>query len=163
MTAKEIDWIAVAALIVSIVALFLAWRAAKKGETNSRENLNLQHALIENELRQAVELSNAKINDLAVLMTPYDVKVGLGSASTEETKILEAYHRSLNAAIQGMLNTYDGICAKYLDGKIDKIRFKATYNVEIRNLVEKKELKDYFDPTTSRYKTILNVYTEWNS
>ena len=61
------------------------------------------------------------------------------------------------------LNAYEEACAKYLDGKVDKKRFKKNYHVEIRNLVENDNNKDKFDGVTSKYKCILEVYEEWNN
>jgi len=58
---------------------------------------------------------------------------------------------------------YEDGCAKYLDEKIDKDRFKKTYQVEIRNLLEANDLKAYFDPHSSRYKAIIKVYSAWEN
>ncbi|NEU30140.1 hypothetical protein GN156_05015 [bacterium LRH843] len=67
----------------------------------------------------------------------------------------------LNTLIENNLNAYEEACAKYIDNKVDKERFKKTYKVEIRNLVEKEDLSTYFNGVTSRYKGILKVYKEW--
>lgn len=81
---------------------------------------------------------------------------------TEDEEALYDFHKkALDSGIESMLNQYDDACAKYIDGKIDKNRFKKTYNKEIRNIVENKEFTDYFNPTTSNYKPILIVYKEW--
>lgn len=162
MNTTGIDWVAIAALVVSAISLFLSWRATAKTEAISRENTNIQHAMIENDLRQSIETSTSKINEIAMIMLPFTKRKELGTITTEEDAILDGYHLNFNAAIQAMLNTYDGVCSKYLDGKIDKSRFKKSYHVEIRNLVERKDLKDYFDSNTSRYKPIIKVYKEWN-
>lgn len=69
---------------------------------------------------------------------------------------------ALNSAIESNLNAYEEACAKYLDGKVDKERFKKNYNIEIRQLVENKNYANYFNPTTSTYKAILKVYKQWN-
>ena len=52
---------------------------------------------------------------------------------------------------------------KYLDEKIDKVRFKKSYHTEIRQLVESEKLQSYFNPVTSKFKGILKVYDEWNN
>ena len=61
------------------------------------------------------------------------------------------------------LNAYEEACSKYLDGKVDKERFKKNYHVEIRQLVENANNKDKFNAVTSKYKCILAVYAEWNN
>ena len=61
------------------------------------------------------------------------------------------------------INAYEEACAKYLDKKVDRKRFQKMYRVEVPQLVEKPELKDYFDAITSRYKAILKVYEMWEN
>ena len=61
------------------------------------------------------------------------------------------------------MNAYDEACAKYLDNKVDKERFKRNYCIEIRRLVEDKNNSEFFNPTTSPYRCILKVYNEWNN
>lgn len=63
-------------------------------------------------------------------------------------------------AIEEFINTYEEACAKYIDKKVDKKRFKKTYSDEIKNLVESKELKNYFQ-FGSKYEAIKKVYGEW--
>ena len=50
---------------------------------------------------------------------------------------------------------------KYLDGKVDKVRFKKTYNREIRQLVEENQ-EDYKE-VKNIYEATLKVYKEWNN
>jgi len=157
------DWIAIAALIVSILSAVFAWVASSKANKLSRENTNIQHGLIELELRQAIEGSKSKINDVGIIMAPLKAKSNKGTISDEDKETLSIYDKNLDAAIQTMLNTYDDACSKYLDDKVDRVRFKKNYHIEIRNLLERQELKEYFDPLTSRYKPILKVYDEWNN
>lgn len=70
--------------------------------------------------------------------------------------------QALNTANERNLNAYEEACAKYLDNKVDKERFRKNYHIEIRQLVEDANNKDKFDATTSPYKAILKVYKEWN-
>ena len=70
--------------------------------------------------------------------------------------------QALNTANERNLNAYEEACAKYLDNKVDKERFRKNYHIEIRQLVEDTNNKDKFDATTSPYKAILKVYKEWN-
>lgn len=68
------------------------------------------------------------------------------------------------SALEDLLNHYERACMLYIDGKIDKERFKKEYSTEIRNLVEKGEYKErYFPPHTSKYKAILKVYDSWEN
>lgn len=156
------DLIALGALLVAAVSLILAWKTTRRVQQNARENTNIQHAVIEGELRQAVESAKSRVNEIALLVIPLNSKKATTALSKEEELMLDGYHKSLDAAIESMLNTYENACSNHLDGKIDKVRFKRSYHVEIRNLLEKDDLKKYFNPTTSRYKPLLKVYKEWN-
>jgi hypothetical protein len=163
MNLNTSEWTAIAALFVSILAAIFAWVASSKANRLARENTNIQHGLIELELRQAIEGAKSKINDVGIIMAPLKAKSNKGTISEEDKETLSIYDKSLDATIQAMLNTYDDACSKYLDSKVDIVRFKKNYHIEIRNLIERQELKEYFDPLTSRYKPILKVYDEWNN
>lgn len=63
-------------------------------------------------------------------------------------------------AIEEFLNSYEEACAKYIDKKVDRKRFKRTYSDEIKNLVESDDLKKYFQ-FGSQYDAIKKVYEEW--
>ncbi|GHX96278.1 hypothetical protein VCSRO67_3461 [Vibrio cholerae] len=164
MSLELSDIIAVSSLFVSIGAAYFAKTSSKAANKISKENLDLQHGMVELEMRQAIENAKSKVNDISVIMAPLvareDSEQGL---SIEDNKTLEIYRKNFNAAVQTLMNTYDDACSKYIDSKVDKVRFKKNYRYEIRNLLENKELKEYFDPLTSRYKPILNVYAEWEN
>ena len=64
-------------------------------------------------------------------------------------------------SIEIMLNVYDEACAKYLDGKVDKERFKRSYHKSIRNLLESGDFDEQFNTPCSSYKCILRVYDMW--
>lgn len=81
------------------------------------------------------------------------------SENDQTTSVLK---QALNTALEQNINAYEEACAKYLDSKVDKERFKKNYHLEIRQLVENPNNKDKFDATISPYKAILKVYKEWN-
>jgi len=150
------DWVSIASLAVSFGAVFFSWLTSNKAN-------NIQNGMIELELRQTIENSRSKIGDISMIMAPLKSKSNARTISDEEKETLKIYDKNLDSSIESMLNTYDDACAKYLDKKIDKIRFKKTFHVEIRNLIENTDLKKYFDPVNSRYKPILKVYNEWEN
>ena len=153
MEFKDVVSIVIAAFGV-IISLF----ALKKSSKASAAALNIQHASVELEIRNAIENSKSQIQTLSITFAPLKVKT---NRTEEEEKLFEFHEKAFKSGIESMLNQYDDACAKYIDGKIDKHRFKKTYNKEIRNIVENKEFEEYFNPTTSNYKPILIVYKEW--
>ena len=67
------------------------------------------------------------------------------------------------AALESVANAYDEACTKYIDGKIDKNRFKKTYANELRKWVESESVKDKYVMPHSQYKATIKVYDEWNN
>ncbi|WP_345888581.1 hypothetical protein [Shewanella algae] len=163
MTIGLAELIAFLSLIVSIAAAVFAKRSSTAANIIAKENLNLQHGMVELEMRQAIENAKSKVNEISMVMAPLVAKEERGKLVDEENNTLIIYRKNFNASVQTLMNTYDDACSKYIDGKVDKVRFKKNYKYEIRNLLENKDLKEYFDPLTSRYKPILNVYAEWES
>lgn len=161
MTINLAEGIAFLSLIVAIAAAIFAKNSSSKANKIAQENLNIQNGMVELEMRQAIENAKTKLNDIALLMAPLVSKEDAESLDDEAKSTLTYYRKNFNAAIESLLNTYDDACSKYIDGKVDKERFRKTYKYEIRNLLERPDLKEFFDPLTSRYRTIINVYTEW--
>lgn len=155
------DIIASLSLVVSFSAVFFAKSSSSKANIIAQENLSLQIGMVELEMRQAIENAKAKVNDIGIIMAPLKAKEEALSIDEEGKITLDSYSKNFNAAVQTLMNTYDDACSKYIDNKVDKARFKKNYKYEIRNLLESKDLKEYFDPLTSKYKPILVVYAEW--
>ncbi|MGL5267579.1 MAG: hypothetical protein ACRC9E_15390 [Plesiomonas shigelloides] len=156
MDTKDIVSIALAtiSIIISIVALFKSIKASSSA-------LSVQHASVELEIRNAIENAKNNIETLSITFAPLTVKKRKGTLTEEEEEVLNIHETTLHSMTQSMLNQYDDACAKYLDNKIDKVRFRKTYSTEIKNLVENQHLSEYFNPTTSKYKPILMIYKEW--
>ena len=157
-------------LVVSFFALFLAKKsnenakmATNKANKISEDNLKLQSGVVELSLSQAIENAKGRVVDITNLMTPLVSKSEANTITKEEEYTLETYKKSFNATVETLMNVYDEACSKYIDGKVDRLRFKKTYKYEIRNLLEKEELSEYFKPLTSRYKSILAVWDEWDN
>lgn len=157
------DVLSFLSLFVSIVAIFFAKKASNQSNKIAEENLKLQHGMVEMEISRFIEDAKSKINEISVVMTPFCAKEKSGNISKEESLILDSYRKNIDAATQTLINCYDSACSRYIDGKLDKVRFKKTYKIEIIQLVKEKDLEKYFHPLTSSYKPILEVYSEWEN
>ena len=115
-------------------------------------------ATLELSLRESIRYANEKIMDCSADM---DVLISKNDLNDEEKVQLELKTKRFNAAVENYLNAYEEACAKYVDKKVDKDRFKKMYFSEIRKLVENEKFTQYFNPVTSRYKVTLKVYGEW--
>jgi len=155
--------VAILSLAVAIIAIIIANNASAKANKIAQGELGVSYGTIELEMRKAISDQSERISDLSLQTPCLIVKSQNQTITVEESAQLGALQASIHAAIQNYLNTYDDACAKYIDGKIDKARFKKSFNVEIRNLLERPSLKLFFDPHTSRYKAIIKVYNEWEN
>ena len=73
----------------------------------------------------------------------------------------ETLKASVSAALEDIANAYDEACMKYLDGKVDKARFKRAYINEIKNWVEDDVVKDKYVMPQSKFHATVKVYNEW--
>lgn len=141
--------------IIAVMAIaafiFNAVNSSKKYDKLQSEFSKLQSSLAAGQVEIAIRsmISNARNNYL----------VAAKECSDEKHSLKDTI---LSAALEDWLNAYDEACAKYLDDKIDKDRFKKMYSVEIRQIVENETTKSYYNSVSTRYKATLKVYNEWN-
>ena len=133
--------ISVISIIMSIISLIKAWKADK-----------IAQGQIEISIHQLINQTKKDVMDISVIISE--------KLSANKEEIEEALKQALKTAQEQNLNAYEEACAKYLDGKVDKERFKKNYSVEIRQLVEKYSEK--YGATTP-YKATIKVYNEWNN
>lgn len=148
MTVYEIVSIAVSglAIIISIVSIWKANSTASAG--------------IELDINRGITSTRARVSDMSIQMFPLLSKA---IRTPEEERLLQGYTLAFEEAQESHLNAIEEACAKYLDKKVDRRRFKKTHRTAIRQLVEDDDHKQYLDPLTSRFKAILKVYKEWEN
>ena len=137
MTCYEMTAIIVSVIsaLISIVSIIFSHRASKKANSIAAE-------------QKMISQTKRDVLDIALKI------------QGNQTGIVQ---QAFETAREMNLNAYEEACSKYLDGKVDKERFKKNYHVEIRQLVENANNKDKFNAVTSKYKCILAVYAEWNN
>ena len=144
------------AVLVSVIALYVSFKASQKGnELASVANdltktpNDMQMAQVEMQIRELILSARSRYEDKVVQF--------------KNDEDIELCKSMLDSALEGVLNAYDEACAKYLDGKVDKERFKKLYHDEIRQLVDDATTKEkYIEPQTKFHATV-KVYTEWNN
>lgn len=152
-------------VLLSVVAIIIS--IFTKKQTNELSQKSLDKADIQNlialgtielAINERISQTRQKISDITINMAPL---VSKSTKTEDENKTLEIYVKILNAEIENNINAYEEACMKYLDGKVDTVRFKKTYFTEIQQIVEHEKYKKYFNTVSSRYKAILKVYQEW--
>lgn len=146
MSPHEIISIGIAsfALVISVISFFTSMRNSS--------------AMIELTINERITNTKEKVGDVSNIMTPLLAKE---KPTNDEKRMIDLYVKQFDLAIENNLNAYEEACAKFLDKKVDKKRFKKLYKTELRKLVEKNELKRYFDGVSSNYRAILKVYKQW--
>ncbi len=140
--------VSVISALVSIGSIIFSHCAAKKANSIAAEQKMISQGQIELEIHQMISQTKRDVLDIALKIQGNQMGI---------------VQQAFETAREMNLNAYDEACSKYLDGKVDKERFKKNYHVEIRQLVENPNNKDKFDAVTSKYKCILAVYDEWNN
>ena len=143
-------------LIVSIIAICISISANSKSKENADENTRIANGKIELQIRNMISDSRRHLTSCIHEL----VALKKNNENQELTENVQAIYES---AKQDYLNSYEEACSKYLDNKVDKTRFKKTYSIEIRNIVEKEPFKSVFDSFSSTYTAIKKVYEEWNN
>jgi hypothetical protein len=64
--------------------------------------------------------------------------------------------------VEGYINALDAACQFYIDGKIDKVRFKKAYQAEIRDAVREPSHEEYFR-TGHRFHALMKLFEEWEN
>jgi glycerol kinase len=146
-------FLAAAAIIISVIAYFKANNTATRANEIALGNIELY-------ISERITNTKEKVSDVSLQMATLLSK---SKKSADDEKVFLIYEKALNTAIENNLNAYEDSCAKYLDNKVDRNRFEKLYKVEIRQLVENDELKDYFDGVTSKYRAILKIYDKWEN
>lgn len=145
--------LAIIALVISLVSFFIS-------TASSAKTVKLSQGINELEVKNMINATKQRVEDITLQMLPLASK----AQRTEEEKTqLEGYRAVLNSAIENNVNAYEEACAKYVDKKIDRRRFRKTYNLEIRQLVTDVNHARLFDAVKSPYKAILKVYDEWEN
>jgi len=134
-----IDWISIGISVLALgFSLFSFFRSS-----------SLTKGQVEMQIREMISSAKWRYADLGIQLAKDNQNTTLVASTT--------------AALEDVLNAYDEACAKYIDNKVDKERFKKLYVTEIRNLVEDENTKSYYVMPQSRFQATVKVYRKWNN
>ncbi|WP_020474256.1 hypothetical protein [Zavarzinella formosa] len=152
------DWITLAAAVISLFA-------AGVSVTALILNRRVSIGQAETALRTSIRSTRQFVNNLSIQLA--DIVDGRreDELKAADKRRIEAVRMAFMEAIEENLNAYEDACAKYVDGKIDRTRFKKNYFTEIRNLCEcpkSSPIYEMLNPeSTSRFRSVWGVYHEW--
>lgn len=144
-------------LIISFLGLgtaFFSFVAARNSEKSAKESAIatslIEKGMLEMQIRSSINESSNRRDDLMIRLQTDTKNKALVIAS--------------ESALENWINTYDEACGLYIDGKVDKQRFKKNYYNEIVDLVQDKNFDEYFNPEfKSKYQKMIIVYKEWTN
>lgn len=133
--------------IVSVINVFMYIKLTNQyNNMFSTQTLTAQGAF-ETQIRSL-------ISDATKELTHYAVEL----QKDPHNKILQ---QAYFTAEEQYRNAYEEACGKYIDGKIDKIRFEKLYKQEIYKLVNDENQKEYYATNQSKYASTISVYKKW--
>jgi heme oxygenase len=143
------------AMLISAAALWASMAAARKANKASREAIATQHAQTEFQIRVEIRSCSER---LQTLMVASATSGNLDPASKQ------AFQAAVRSAMENYLNAYETACGAYRDKKIDRVRFKKSYQRELRQLVADHSFREFLFPeATSAFKAIHAVHEEWEN
>lgn len=159
--------VSIFAIIFSIISIAVTVIIAKKNKELVQEANNkavqantISMGALENAVSDRI--SNAKLITMDSSIKLAEYLLGLPEELTPGQKhLLDTYELHFNSCVENSWNAYEDACAKYLDEKIDKERFKKSYKNEIKQLIEDTKDAKYKDSLTSKYRAVIKVYREW--
>ena len=135
-------------VVVSIVAIVLSFKAQKDANNISAIATELMLGQIEMQIREMISNARGQYEEIALKI------------ESDEDNLIKHIAQS---KLENLMNVYDEACAKYIDGKVDKERFRKLYFDEIKQLVENDNFKEYYKEPQTKYHATNKVYSEWNN
>ncbi len=155
----------ISSIVVSIVGINISRQSKKLTELQAdiaRRQKNLEEGNSEWELFKAI--SDARCNFESNSIRAIELKCNFrlsGKLNDAMVKDIDnAIEYLVRSSLENYLNSYEEACTKYLDDKIDKERFKISYQRDIDGLF--KMHKPYFEADT-RFHAIKHVHGEWTN
>ena len=125
---------------------------------------------IETGLRSEIRATRKAARDASIALAEATSRVqgDKRELSKADKERLMPYVLCYEEAIEDNLNAYEEACARYIDNKVDRDRFRKMFFSEIANLVRKKEAEDHITfgllhpEGQSLFQNIWRVYREWH-
>jgi len=155
--------LSVAALIVSIVAIVRLSSENRTANQIRNEHLKLRKATVEIDIRN--QINEARHNVAEFFNEHHDFLARTKNAnglSQEEQARRARLETASKEVIEGYLSALDASCQAYIDEKIDTVRFKKSYQRDIRQAVESEVHREFLGPGHA-FHALMRVHDEWEN
>lgn len=111
-----------------------------------------------------------QINQARMMMASIYLKFAEITKGKPDDKLTEKEQKQIldvqlaySQAVETLLSSYDLACRLYLDGSVERGRFRRQYEADVRKLVEDgtDTDKEQLSGIASPYKALRAVYAEW--
>lgn len=140
-------------------ALEQAATAKEKANEIAAEHLKLLHAQVEIDISNQIRESTHRLQDFWVANRPLLARES-STLGPNEKATRDALIVLQGSIVEEYLNAYDEACQKYIDEKVDLVRFKDKYQRQVRQIAEDKEYDEYLR-TGHRFPSLMAVYDKW--
>ncbi|EJD6473787.1 hypothetical protein V6478_001269 [Providencia rettgeri] len=142
---------------LSVVSIVISLGAATFSGFSYWLNRKMGHASIESSI--ATSISDSKIQSQTTGLEYFKIKESPESSE----QLIEVYRLAFDSSKENYLNQYELACQKYVDGKVDKKRFKKSYSQALYELYINPEYKEIFDAKKLSYPSLRKLVTEFHN
>lgn len=147
---------------ISLASCIIAFFSAVWAFISSNKSAKAASAQLETSIRSEITNVTKQIMDLALEISKYNSECPEDTRTEAQKSHMLVLKQQWKVVNENYLNTVEEACSKYLDNKIDKVRFKKSYINELGNIAKKEQFHIHMHPQgTSNYKAIWKVYEEW--
>ncbi len=139
--------VSIIAILVSVINLVFFIRLSSQNNRLIKTQTTTAQGALESQVRSAITDAGRDLAEAALML--------------EERPNSEIALNVFNAADERYRNAYEDACAKYIDGKIDKERFKKMYSMEIYKLIHNESEAKYYEGLQTEFQSTVAVYKEW--
>lgn len=149
-------FVALISAVVSVVSAFKTYR----------RDLN---SLGDSELKTFDQISTAELNFAKFNANILDKEEKAKFQDKNQSNISEEFKMSIGDThlfdhyAQSVLNAYEIACQRYLDGKLDQVRFGKTYAERLKLVCKSPVYKVYLDKGDFNYAALAEVNTSFNN
>ena len=158
-------WISLGSAIVSVLSLLATILFSSLASRSAARAHSTTVGAAETALRQALSTTRHRVADLAIQISTLVDGRRPDQLLAQDNRRYTSLQKVFCEAVEDNLNAYEDACGKYIDGKIDRDRFKKNFISEIQNLCIQKDnaISGFMHPEpTSKFQAIWRVYREWH-
>lgn len=160
------NWIAVASAAISFLSFLATMFFANKASQSTEINRLIAMGQAETSQRAAITVTRTAVREMGIKIADLVAGRKVADLKADERRQYELYQGMFAETIEDNLNAYETGCMLYIDGKLDKNRFKSAYIREIQNLCEAPAghpCHAHLNPEgSSKFQAIWKAYREWH-